>query len=84
MLADRSAISNGFICGAHCQYLAATSSAGPLCYFYKLDVSACLVLSEALAAQESHCTPIQALAFNHVTPDYHNLFATIGKDQVGL
>ncbi len=31
--------------------------------------------------QESHATPVQALAFNHCDPQMGNLFATVGKDQ---
>lgn len=32
--------------------------------------------------QESHASTIQGLAFNHTVPDLHNLFCTVGKDQV--
>lgn len=31
--------------------------------------------------QESHATPVQALAFNHCDPQLGNLFATVGADQ---
>lgn len=31
--------------------------------------------------QESHASPVQALAVNHTDPSLCNLFATVGKDQ---
>lgn len=31
--------------------------------------------------QESHCTPVLALAFNTLDAQCGNLFATVGKDQ---
>ncbi|KAG2442615.1 hypothetical protein HXX76_002700 [Chlamydomonas incerta] len=34
--------------------------------------------------KESHASPILDLAFNSVTPGHHNLFASIGKDQVTI
>ena len=35
-------------------------------------------------AQESHCSPIHVLAFNHLSTEWCNLFATVGKDQVSV
>jgi hypothetical protein len=32
--------------------------------------------------QESHCSQVQALAFNLCDEDCRNLFATVAKDQV--
>ncbi|PNW85304.1 hypothetical protein CHLRE_03g180050v5 [Chlamydomonas reinhardtii] len=34
--------------------------------------------------KESHASPILDLVFNSVTPGHHNLFASIGKDQVTI
>ena len=39
-------------------------------------------LSECRELQESHCTPVTSLVFNRCQDDCHNLFATVGKDQV--
>ncbi len=32
--------------------------------------------------QESHCTPVGSLVLNRLQAAYHNLFATVGKNQV--
>lgn len=50
-------------------------------------VACCLMLIAAmhcadLLCQESHCSPVHQMAFNHTDPSLNNLFATVGKDQV--
>ena len=41
------------------------------------------VCANSAVFQESHCSPVTALSFNSVDAECTNVFATIGKNQVG-